>query len=168
MSHPLVQQLRFTRKKWLLGFQDVSSADALKRFEPMNSLSWMLGHLAFHEQLFWCIWAQGETLVADLANYGWGKPASTPDFEAMWSAWRLVTQKADIFLDSLTNEDILQPLDRQGNLTSEPIGTLLHRNIYHYWFHIGESQAVRQLLGHTNLSNFVGNIAGGEYQPEHL
>lgn len=166
MLHPLVQQLHFTRKKWLLAFQDVTTEDALKRFEPMNCLSWMIGHLAFHEQLFWCIWGQNETLILDLANYGWGQPASTPALEEMWLAWHSVTQKADTFLRTINNDNITHPLDREGNPTNEPIGTLLHRMIYHYWFHIGESQAVRQLLGHNNLSNFVGNIEGGEYHPE--
>jgi hypothetical protein len=33
----------------------------------------------------------------------------------------------------------------------------------HYWFHMGESQAIRQMLGHTNLPQFVGDI--GEKAP---
>jgi hypothetical protein len=28
----------------------------------------------------------------------------------------------------------------------------------YYWFHLGESQAIRQLLGHKNLPVFVGDI----------
>jgi hypothetical protein len=39
--------------------------------------------------------------------------------------------------------------------------------IYHYWYHIGESQAVRQMLGHTGLPEFVGNIQVlAPYTPE--
>ncbi len=37
---------------------------------------------------------------------------------------------------------------------------------YHYWFHLGESQAVRQLLGHRNLPQFVGDINQASYVPE--
>jgi hypothetical protein len=41
--------------------------------------------------------------------------------------------------------------------------------IGHYWFHTGESQAVRQLLGHLNLSDFVGDIGReAPYRPETL
>jgi hypothetical protein len=37
-------------------------------------------------------------------------------------------------------------------------GNLLQRVIYHYWCHIGENLAIRQLLGHTDLPEFVGNL----------
>jgi len=30
---------------------------------------------------------------------------------------------------------------------------------YHYWFHIGEAHAVRQMLGHVNLPDFVGDLS---------
>jgi hypothetical protein len=30
--------------------------------------------------------------------------------------------------------------------------------LYHYWFHIGEILAIRQILGHPALPEFVGNI----------
>jgi len=45
-------------------------------------------------------------------------------------------------------------------------GTRLHRTTYHYWFHLGESQAIRQLLGHTKLPTFVGGFAKSRYRPE--
>ncbi len=43
----------------------------------------------------------------------------------------------------------------------ENIATLLLRNTYHYWFHTGEAHAIRQLLGHRDLPQFVGTF--GEY-----
>ncbi len=30
---------------------------------------------------------------------------------------------------------------------------------YHYWFHNGEADAIRQVLGHANVPEFVGGIA---------
>jgi len=36
-------------------------------------------------------------------------------------------------------------------------GSLLQRTIYHDWYHTGENMAIRQLLGHTRLPDFVGN-----------
>jgi hypothetical protein len=54
-----------------------------------------------------------------------------------------------------------------GNPVRESAGSLLRRNTYHYWFHIGEGQAVRQLLGQTDLPIFVGAIhAEAPYMPE--
>jgi hypothetical protein len=49
-------------------------------------------------------------------------------------------------------------LEINGKPVYESIGTLLQRNIYHYWFHSGEALAIRQLLGHTDLPEFVGSF----------
>jgi hypothetical protein len=39
--------------------------------------------------------------------------------------------------------------------------------IYHYWFHSGEALAIRQMLGQSNLPEFVGNIqTQAPYRPE--
>jgi hypothetical protein len=38
---------------------------------------------------------------------------------------------------------------------------------YHYWFHIGEILAIRQMLGHRRLPEYVGSIeAKAPYRPE--
>jgi hypothetical protein len=37
------------------------------------------------------------------------------------------------------------------------ISTQFQRITDDYWCHIGESQAIRQLLGHTGLPSFVGD-----------
>ena len=65
-SHPLVQQLRFTRREWLRGLQNITEADAAHHFEPMNSISWTVGHLAWHEQRYWLERAQGQILYPNL------------------------------------------------------------------------------------------------------
>jgi len=39
------------------------------------------------------------------------------------------------------------------------------KNIFHYWFHTGEAHAVRQMLGHGNLPQFVGNMESVFYRP---
>ena len=53
MSHPLVDQLRFTRSEWVRGLEGVTPAEAARRFEPMNSIAWIIGHLAWQEQAYW-------------------------------------------------------------------------------------------------------------------
>jgi hypothetical protein len=47
----------------------------------------------------------------------------------------------------------------------ESIGTLLYRNLYHYWFHTGEAHAIRQMLGHRDLPQFVGDMSKALYRP---
>ncbi|HJM75717.1 MAG TPA: hypothetical protein QGI71_07655 [Dehalococcoidia bacterium] len=44
-------------------------------------------------------------------------------------------------------------------LRGESVAMFLARAVQHGWFHIGEINAVRQLLGHAEII-FVGNLAG--------
>lgn len=165
--HPLVTQLRFARSELRRCLEGVSGEDARHRFEPMNCISWIVGHLADQEQFYWSIWAQGKTVVPGLnEKVGFGRPPSTPPLEEMWAAWRAITDAADAFLDTLTIENLGTYLDWRGKPVRESVGTLLLRNTYHYWFHCGEAHAIRQMLGHTDLPQFVGNMSEALYRPE--
>jgi uncharacterized damage-inducible protein DinB len=170
MTPPLVDQLRFTRSEFIRALDGVSDVEARRRFEPMNCISWMVGHLATQENFYWVLWAQGEELWPDLnERVGWGKPPSTPPLDEMWQAWREVTSAADAFLDTLTPDMLLTHLERKGKRRPESIGTMLYRNIYHYWYHLGEAHAIRQMLGHRSLPQFVGDIGTkAPYRPERL
>jgi uncharacterized damage-inducible protein DinB len=164
MTHPLVDQLRFARSELLRALDGVTDEEARRRFEPMNSISWMVGHLANQENSYWVFLAQGKKLEPGLRDLvGYGQPASTPPLADMWAAWRAVTTAADEYLDIVTPEILQTHFEWRGEPLKESAGTLLQRTIYHYWYHIGESQAVRQLLGHTGLPEFVGDI--GEQAP---
>ena len=167
MPHPLVAQLQFARTEFLRCLEGVSAQDAIRRLEPMNCISWIVGHLANQEHAYWVLWAQGELLAPGLhALVGSGKPATTPPLDEMWDTWHTVTRAADGFLDTLTTEGLQTHLDRRGKPVQENIGTLLYRNIYHYWFHTGEAHAVRQMLGHRDLPQFVGDMSVALYRPE--
>ncbi len=159
MSHPLVLQLNFARKEFQRGLEGVTEAEALRRFLPMNCISWNVGHLAWQEQRYWLTHMQGITLIPELNELvGYGRPACTPPLADMWSAWRTVTQAADTFLNALTAETILQPYIYNGEATKYSVGSRMQRVLYHYWYHTGENAAIRQMLGHTNLPEFVGDI----------
>lgn len=158
MSHPLVDQLRFTRAEWLRALDGVSDEDSLHRFEPMNAIGWTVGHLAWQEQRYWLTMAQGQTPVPQLNTLvGYGRPATTPPLSAMMTAWRTITGASDEYLDQMSSISLAGPLEIQGWITTTP-GSLMLRVIYHYWYHIGEIMATRQQLGHTNLPEFVGDI----------
>jgi hypothetical protein len=168
MPHPLVTQLRFTRSELQRALDGVPDDDALRRLGPMNCISWMIGHLANQEHYYWVLLAQGKTVVSGLNDLvGYGKPASTPPVADMWSAWHTVTQAADPYLDTLTPAVLQMHFERNGKPLRESIGTMLQRVIYHYWYHIGEALAARQLLGHSDLPEFVGDLGTkGPYRPE--
>jgi hypothetical protein len=106
-------------------------------------------------------------VLPELQAYGFGQPASTPPLADMWQAWHTVVQAVDPYLDSLTPAMLLEHVSVEGQPFRESTGTLIRRVTYHYWFHTGESQAIRQLLGHTNLPVFVGDIGvEAPYRPE--
>lgn len=167
MTHPLVDQLRFARSEWQRALEGVSDEDARRRLTPMNSISWMVGHLAWQENRYWLQAAQGQDVAPHLdALVGYGKPATTPPLDEMWSAWRTVTEAADVYLDTLTIEALDSYYQWRGKDISDSVGTLLQRVIYHYWYHTGEAMAIRQMLGHTNLPEFVGSFSEqAHYRP---
>jgi len=165
--HPVVTQLRFTRSELLRCLDGVLAEDAVRRLEPMNCISWIVGHLANQEHTYWVRAAQGRNLVPELVDLvGFGRPASTPPLEEMWDIWRTVTAAADEYLDTLTTDRLQTHLVWQGEPWRESIGTMLYRNVYHYWFHTGEAHAIRQMLGHTDLPQFVGGMSQAVYRPE--
>lgn len=156
MTHPLVEQLRFARSEWRRALRGVPEADGLRRFEPLNSIGWIVAHLAWHEQRYWLTRLSGitpEPIVDEVAAYG--RPANTPSLRAMRRAWNHVIAEADPRLDSLTEADMTMSLP--GSPT-RLIGNAIFRVTYHYWFHIGEIVAIRQLLDHPNRPEFVGDL----------
>jgi len=166
--HLLVKQLRFARSELIRCLEGVSEGDARKRLLPMNCISWVVGHLANQENRYWVMLGQGQHLYPELRELvGYGQPASTPPFSEMWTMWHKITETADPFLDKLTPELLQTHLKwEDGKPVEESIGTMLLRNIYHYWFHTGEAHAMRQMLGHKDLPQFVGDMTTAVYFPE--
>jgi hypothetical protein len=165
--HPLVTQLRFARSEFVRCLEGVSEEEARRRLGPMNCISWIVGHLAHQEHLYWVVRAQGREITPGLyQRVGWGQPPSTPLLKEMWETWRAITGAADKFLDALTTEQLQNHLEWNDQLLPESIGTMLLRNTYHYWFHCGEAHAIRQMLGHPDLPQFVGDMSEALYRPE--
>jgi hypothetical protein len=159
MAHLLVSQLRFARSEFVRGLEGVTEEEAEVRYLPMNCISWMVGHLANQELRYWVVLGLGENPYPELNDLvGFGRPACTPSLREMWVIWRDVTARANAYLDRLTPEIMLTHNTYRGKPVPESVGTMLMRNIYHYWYHLGEAAAVRQQLGHTNLPDFVGDM----------
>jgi hypothetical protein len=170
MPHPLVLQLRFTRSELKRALEGVTDADARRRFLPMNCISWNVGHLAWQEQRYWLRAGQGHLLLPHINDqFAYGAPACTPQLDSVWEGWHAITAAADPWLDTLTTERLheQQSITVDDRLYSFTFGSLMQRVIYHYWYHTGENMAIRQLLGHSNLPEFVGNIDDeAPYRPE--
>ena len=79
MTHPLVDQLRFTRSEFLRGLKGLREEDACRRLLPMNCISWNFGHLAWQEQRYFLFYAQGLMPYPDIQErFAYGAPGSTP------------------------------------------------------------------------------------------
>jgi hypothetical protein len=168
MAHPLVAQLRFARSEFQRALVGVGDDEARRRFLPMNCISWNIGHLAWQEQRYWLFRGQGQILLPRLNDvFAYGALASTPALAEVWADWRTITQAADPWLDGLTTAKLQERVIIEGEVSNILFGSLLQRTTYHYWYHTGENMAIRQMLGHTGLPDFVGNIDDeAPYRPE--
>jgi len=168
MTHPLIDQFRFTRTEWLRGLEGVSVEDAARHIGSMNCIGWVVGHMAWHEQRTFLQRSQGRIPLPQLNElFAYGAPMSTPAFPDMLVAWKTATTASDPFLDSLTTESLLGDLPLDGKSVGQTVGSALRRVTYHYWYHIGEIQAIRQILGHRELPEYVGDIEVlAPYRPE--
>lgn len=54
--HPLVEMQHVTRAEFLRGIEGLSDEDARRRVEPMNCISWLVGHVAWHEHVRFVAW----------------------------------------------------------------------------------------------------------------
>jgi hypothetical protein len=166
MTHLIADQLVFARTELIRSLDGVTDAESQQRLMPMNSIGWIVGHLADQEQRYF-LERQGQPLAVEGLNdlVGFGKPASTPPLSEMWAAWRAITGQTAPVIAAMTEADLLAlpPLDPGQGETN---GTLILRVTWHYWFHLGEGQAIRQLLGHTGLPQFVGGFTeAARYRP---
>ena len=97
----------------------------------------------------------GKIFFPELSTfYAYRKPKSTPWLADTLSAWRAVTRETVLLLEKLTTADLKTELLRHRKSDGQSDGSA----IYHYWYHIGEVQAIRQLLGHRDLPEHVGAL----------
>jgi len=168
MTHPLVDQFRFTRREWLRGLEGITEEEGCRHFGQMNCISWTVGHLAWHEQRTFLQRPQDKILFPQLNElFAYGAPMNTPSLKEMMEMWRSVTEAADRYLDTLTTETLQTDLLLNGEPVGQSRGLALRRITYHYWYHIGEIRAIRQMLGHAGLPEYVGDIEEeAPYRPE--
>ncbi|MDP6604726.1 MAG: DinB family protein, partial [Dehalococcoidia bacterium] len=147
--HELVQLHHLTRTEFLRGLNGVSDDDARRRLEPMNCISWIVGHLAHQERSFFVAWPRGEEPDERYGRFGYGRPASQSPLGEVMALLHEAAAEADKLLDGATEAEMQRPVvSPDPAIEQENLGTRLARNIFHYWLHAGEISAIRQQLGH--------------------
>ena len=160
MGEHLVRLVRHVRRELRRAVDGVSEADLERRVAGLNSVAWMVAHLAWQEQTYW-LSLRGEDPVADLDAFRppGPTPAPMPSFTEAWGAWERVTAASEEWLDSLDREALLERFEGRR----ENIGTLLTRVFGHYYVHIGQITAIRKLLGY-DVPTFVGSLDGAYFE----
>jgi hypothetical protein len=137
----------------------LTDADATRRIGPANPISWTVGHLAWQEQRYWLQRLRGVTRAPELdRDFCFGCETTTPDPTGIWATWSKITAACDEVLDTLTTDDFTAEPIVDGKPLGTTTGSMMLRNIYHYWFHLGEAMGFRQAMGHAGLAQFVGAI----------
>jgi len=160
-AHHLVRYVQHTRRELRRAVEGMSIADLEHRVGGLNSVAWIVGHLARQEQTYW-LTARDEPAVADLDAFGHGEPAAAADFETVYQAWQRVTATADVWLAGLDEAALHTHVHGRSLFERENVGTLLTRVSGHYYLHIGQITAIRKLLGYP-VPPFVGSQAGAMY-----
>src|SRR5262245_66284129 len=108
MAHPLVDQLRFTRSELTRSLTGVTEEEGFKRFGVMNSIGWIVGHVANQEQRYWILRIGQPPVIDGLQDLvGSGRPASTPSLAEMRRAREAIIAAADRYLGSLHKTRLL-------------------------------------------------------------
>jgi hypothetical protein len=151
-----------TIREFHRGIEGLTADEVLVRHEKadgsrMNAISWIVAHIASH-------WSNARLLAAgDEPNAprppGDGTP---PDYREALALLRAATD--DLGWVGAASEERMST--RYPRLGDEMVGTFLMRAVLHTWFHTGEINAIRQLLGHPEI-RFVGPFDGAlEWLPE--
>jgi len=137
------------------GLEGLTADEALVRHPKadgtsMNAASWIVQHVAGH-------WANVRARVTGeepLARNP-SRDGTPPPYAEALTAFEAPTRDLG-WLDA-ASDDVMASSHRE--LGGESVGTFLMRAVLHTWFHTGELNAVRQLLGHPEIA-FVGPFDG--------
>ena len=159
MYQPL-ELASFALSEFERGLEGLTDEEARTRTKKaggteMNAISWTIGHIAGHWLLV-AAYAKQEDQPGEVLRF------SGPDADAtplpLSDALKMLddAKKSIDWLDS-ADDSLLSSSTAGYLLSSESVGTNVMRVVLHTWFHTGEINAVRQLLGHAEIS-FAGKL----------
>ncbi len=161
MYEPL-ELARFALSEFERSLEGLTDEEARTRVRKadgtqVNAISWTVGHIARH-WLGIAASAQQEQRPSGLEPFASG-PRADPTPPPLPDVLKLLDD-AKASIDWITSaDDALLSTTREDATLGESVGTALMRAVLHTWFHIGEMNAVRQMLGHREIG-FVGRMVG--------
>lgn len=76
----------------------------------------------------------------------------------MLAKWHTLRMAPDGFLEGLTTDMPQSDLLLSGKSVGPTLASIKRQVTYHYWYHIGEIQAIRRMLLNKDLPDCVGDI----------
>ena len=156
---------RFVLMNFERGLGSLTDEEARARLtkadgSQMNAISWIVGHMAWHWSTM-AAYANRMPQPTAVLPYTVGPDAdpTPPPLEEALKLWRQAreesvwTATADDALLSSSSENYRAMM--RNLVPAETVGTALMRVILHTWYHAGEINAIRQMLGHPEIV-FVG------------
>ncbi len=136
-------------ERGLEGLTDEEARTRLKKADgsEMNAISWTVVHIAGH-------WLNRPERLRRFAS---GSDDATPP--PLSEALDLLQEAKRSTEEWLPNADDALLSTKPAAPGSESIGTGAMRAVLHTWFHAGEINAIRQMLGHAEIP-FVGRMLG--------
>jgi uncharacterized damage-inducible protein DinB len=165
--YSLTDMARFALSEFERGLEGLTDEEARLRMAKangtqMNSVTWTVGHLAWH----WCRVrraATGDAYPEALNQFANGSNDPTPPSLEDARGFLQLAKESTTWIAGADDELLARRNPR--NPVSESVGTALMRVMLHTWFHAGEVNAIRQMLGHPEIQ-FVGPMIGNlEWQP---
>ena len=119
----------------------------------MNAITWIAGHVSTH-WLSVAALAAGHARPEDAGRFaGANADPTPPELETMLARLDAARSATREWLAAAADELLAQPMG--GRAGGENLGEGVLRATLHTWFHAGEVNAVRQMLGHAEIP-FVG------------
>jgi uncharacterized damage-inducible protein DinB len=160
--HHLVRSVQNVRRELRRAVEGMSVPDLERRVAGMNSVAWVVGHLAWQEQSYWLTSRGAPPASTFVDGFGRSVPDPMPPFEALWEAWEQVASRSDPWLESLDAAALRGHIQGRRLFEAENLGSLCMRVIGHYYLHIGQITALRRWLGYP-VPAFVGSQEGALY-----
>ena len=152
MGIQIIYQYKITNNQVLNYINDINDSESKTVFEPLNCISWTIGHLARYNNLAFASRSRGVKVPDKFRDFENGSPHSQKDLIYVKGLWLETLNATEKFLDSLEEKDLKKVPDNESYIElnkkeEENLGTFMTRRIFHSWNHLGEIASVRQLLG---------------------
>lgn len=152
--YSIADLITFATDEFARGLEGLTPDEAGRRMPKadgtsMNAIAWNVQHIAAH-------WHNAALTLAGRpfeSRYPSSDGTPPPYLEALTLLQQFAAEFRSVPIDP---ERMTQPV-REGR--PELVSQFVARAIFHTWFHAGEVNAVRQLLGHPEIP-FVGDLKG--------